>query len=75
MAVGLLLALLYLRTDNLFIVIGAHALIDAPTPLFASTFIGAYGLVLVFVVLAVLAWPLFTQKQGKRTQLRMSSSS
>jgi len=36
--IGIVFVLLYLRTNNLFIVIGIHALADAPTLIFASPF-------------------------------------
>ena len=68
--IGIVYAALYIRTRNLFVVVGAHALVDAPAPLFASTFVDTSTLTLIFVVLALLAWPLFNGKLGKRTQLR-----
>jgi membrane protease YdiL (CAAX protease family) len=39
-AIGVLLALVYLRTGNLLLAVGLHALNDAPTVLFASTVVG-----------------------------------
>jgi membrane protease YdiL (CAAX protease family) len=74
MGIGLIYALLYLRTNNLFLVIGVHALRDAATPLFTSTFVESYTLVLVLTVALLLAWPLFTRRQGKPAQLRMAAS-
>ena len=53
---GVLFTLVYLRTDNLFIVTGIHALGNAPTTLFASipALQGASSSLLIYV-LAVLA--------------------
>ena len=55
---GVLLAILYLRTGNLFVAMVVHALVNAPTLLFASPIsgsilAGALGLVLI------VGWPLF----------------
>jgi membrane protease YdiL (CAAX protease family) len=69
LGIGVLYALLYLRTNNLFLVIGVHALGDASTPLFTSTLVGSSTLVLVFAAVALLVWPLFTRQQGKRPHL------
>ncbi|HEY6684952.1 MAG TPA: CPBP family intramembrane glutamic endopeptidase [Propionibacteriaceae bacterium] len=57
MAIGILLALLYMRTGNLFLVIGVHALIDASTSVVASTVVPPDLLVLLLAVVALLAWP------------------
>ncbi|MCS5479938.1 CPBP family intramembrane metalloprotease [Corynebacterium sp. YIM 101645] len=54
---GILLALLYVRTANLFIVIGVHALMDAPTALVSSSIIDAGLLVLLLAVLLLGLWP------------------
>ncbi len=54
MAIGTLFALLYLRTGNLFLVIGVHALIDASTPVVASTVIAPHLLVVLFALVALL---------------------
>jgi membrane protease YdiL (CAAX protease family) len=75
LGLGVLYALLYLRTNNLFLVIGVHALGDAPVPLFMSTLVGSSTLVLVFAVVALLVWPLFTRKQGERPHLGVAVSS
>jgi membrane protease YdiL (CAAX protease family) len=65
--IGLLLAVVYLRTANLFIVIGLHALNDNPTVLFSPTFLSndLLGLILVcvFALLLILFWPTFTQRR------------
>jgi len=55
--IGIALVLLYRRTGNLFIVIGVHALIDAPTPLIRPTLIGPSYLVIALGVLLLLLWP------------------
>lgn len=54
---GILLALLYVRTANLFIVIGVHALMNAPTALFSSTVIDASMLVILLAILLLCLWP------------------
>jgi CAAX protease family protein len=54
--VGVVFALVYVRTGNLFIVVGLHALYDAPTLLFANS--GRPSMVMLLVVaLALLVWP------------------
>lgn len=55
-AIGVILALLYLRTRNLFLVIGIHALYDAPTALLAHGGVAAL-LALGLAVLILLLWP------------------
>jgi membrane protease YdiL (CAAX protease family) len=57
MAIGILLAMLYLRTGNLFVVIGVHALIDASTPVVAATVVAPQVLVLFFGLVMLLVWP------------------
>lgn len=53
---GVIFALLYLRTCNLFVVIGIHALYDAPTALLTHG--GAPSqIALGLVMLALLLWP------------------
>jgi len=65
--IGLLLAVVYLRTGNLFLVVGLHALNDSPTILFSPTFLSndLLGLIIVFVfaLLLLLFWPLFTKRR------------
>lgn len=48
---GILLALLYVRTNNLFIVIGVHALMNAPTALVSSPTIDVSVLVILLAAL------------------------
>lgn len=55
-AIGVIFALLYLRTRNLFLVIGIHALYDAPTALLAHGGVAAL-LALGLAVLILLLWP------------------
>jgi len=64
MMVGALFGMLFLRTGNLFVVAGAHALINDPIPLFA-TVIDPALLVLVAVAGLVLAWPLLSRRVGR----------
>jgi membrane protease YdiL (CAAX protease family) len=67
MSIGVLYGLLYLRTKNLFLVIGVHALVDAPPALFAATFLDSSTLTLLIAMLALLAWTLISRKEGKRS--------
>lgn len=53
---GILLALLYVRTNNLFIVIGVHTLMNAPTALVSSPAIDASVLIILLAILLCL-WP------------------
>ena len=53
---GIVYSLLYLRTDNLFLVMGVHALGNAPTFLIAPT-IGTPNLLLLFTVVIWILWP------------------
>ena len=64
MMVGALFGMLFLRTGNLFVVAGAHALINDPIPLFA-TVVDPAVLVLVAVSGLVLAWPLLSRRVGR----------
>ena len=65
--ISLLLAIVYLRTSNLFVVVGLHALNDSPTVLFSPTFLSndllGFILVLVFAALLLLFWPHFTRRK------------
>ncbi len=62
LAIGVIYALLYLRTQNLFLVIGVHALYDAPTALFAPTLVGSSLLLLAATVVTLLVWPRVTRR-------------
>ena len=53
---GIILAIVYLRTGNLFIAIVIHALGNAPTPVLMP-FVPSPSLQLVFTLLLLLAWP------------------
>ncbi|MCH7640130.1 MAG: CPBP family intramembrane metalloprotease, partial [Bacteroidetes bacterium] len=61
--VGLLFATLYLRTGNLFVAAGAHALINQPTTLFAAPVDPAL-IVLVGVACLLLIWPTLNRRIG-----------
>jgi len=54
--VGGLFTVFYLRTKNLFLTIGFHALNNAPTPIFQSTEAGAQGTMIVLGILLLLLW-------------------
>lgn len=53
---GLLLALLYYRTGNLFVAVGLHSFLNTPTMLVGSQSVGISVAAALVVVLAV-AWP------------------
>lgn len=53
---GVVLALVYLRTGNLFVAIGLHALLNAPTLLFAGGETPAM-VMLAVVALVLIVWP------------------
>lgn len=59
---GTLYTLIYLKTDNLFVVVGVHALGNAPITLFASvpllTGAGASILIYTLVIIVLFVWPL-----------------
>src|SRR5690606_32107815 len=59
---GVLYTLLYLRTDNLFLVVGVHALGNTPTTLFATapvlTGAGASMLIYLLAVTATFLYPM-----------------
>lgn len=59
--VGALFAVLYLRTGNLFVAAGAHALINDPVPLFAAP-VDPSLVVLVAVAALMLAWPTLARR-------------
>ena len=53
---GLIYGVLYLRTENLFFVMGMHALGNAPTPL-VRPLIGSSNLVLLLAIIWAVVWP------------------
>jgi membrane protease YdiL (CAAX protease family) len=65
LALGVLLTLLYLRTGNLLLVVGVHALINTPTLLVASP--ASHEIVEVLAVLLLVAWPRLTRTMSRRT--------
>lgn len=67
---GTLYTLLYLRTDNLFLVVGVHALGNTPTTLFATAPVltGAGASMLIYL-LAVTATFLYPMLRAQRTHL------
>lgn len=58
---GVMLALLYLRTRNLWIGVGIHGLVNAPTSLFTATMPAE-----TFLVLLVIAWPWLVRNPQQR---------
>lgn len=66
--VGLLLVLLYLRTRNLWICIGIHGLVNAPTPVVT----GASGPEW-FLVILIIGWPWIARRPQHRGFARVES--
>jgi len=57
---GIIMALLYMRTCNLFLVIGIHALIDTNTSLFSNIEDSVEAAVYVaLMILVLIVWPVF----------------
>lgn len=69
---GIFYALIYLRTDNLFLAVGAHALGNAPTTWFATTpaldGAGASYLMYALIALALFGVPLMRAARGMVTR-------
>jgi hypothetical protein len=67
---GVLFTLIYLRTDNLFLVVGIHALGNAPTTLFATAPVlqgsGASLLIYALAAVGVFGLPLLLRAWQKR---------
>jgi membrane protease YdiL (CAAX protease family) len=63
---GLIYGLLYLRTENLFLVMGIHALGNAPTSLFVSS-IGESNLILLMAIIWAVFWPKLRKWEKKDT--------
>jgi membrane protease YdiL (CAAX protease family) len=74
---GVLYALVYLRTRNLFIVVGIHALGNAPTSLFASSTLflndGASILIYTLLIAALLYPPLLKLLNTRKQALRQAA--
>lgn len=66
---GVLLALLYWRTANLYVVVGIHALSNTPVPIVEERIdLSTYGVITAVASLAVmLAWPQAPLKIGANT--------
>jgi membrane protease YdiL (CAAX protease family) len=62
-AVGVCYTIIYWRTDNLFVVVGAHTMGNAPTTLFATApFLAGDGetvLIYLMIALAIFLYPMF----------------
>lgn len=69
---GLIYGILYLRTENLFFVMGVHALGNAPTSLFISS-IGASNLVILFAIIWAVVWPKLRKWEAKGSALGNST--
>lgn len=74
LAWGILYTLIYLKTDNLFLVVGVHALGNAPTTLFASTPVmassGASFVINCLAVLVLFGLPML-RAYGRRFGLHL----
>jgi hypothetical protein len=60
---GVFYTLMYLRTDNLFVVVGAHTMGNAPTTLFATAPLlygnGEAAVIYLMIALAIFLYPIF----------------
>jgi len=65
---GLTFALLYHRTDNIFIVIGIHALFNEPNSLFFPRWIGSI-LIYILAIVIILFYPFFISKLSKEKEI------
>jgi len=65
---GVFLCWVYLRTGNLFIAVGVHALINKPTSLLECVFAPQHVLS-ILVILMLLLWPLLTRPRGRALPL------
>lgn len=65
-AAGLFGAALYLRTRNLFVVVGVHALVNAPTPLVASP-LSPFGVTVALSVALWIVWPWLARRGSARS--------
>jgi membrane protease YdiL (CAAX protease family) len=63
MLIGVIFALLYLRTRNLFMVVGVHALVNAPTSVFVASYVGPSYLALLLALVTIVAWPRVSESQ------------
>jgi uncharacterized protein len=64
--VGVLLLLLYLRTRNLWIAIGVHGLVNAPTPLVSNPIPWE-----IYLVVLLVAWPWLARRPEHRGLARI----
>ncbi len=67
---GVFYTIIYLRTDNLFVVVGAHAMGNVPTTLFATA-PGLEGngeavLIYAMIIVAMFLYPMFRPQRQKR---------
>jgi len=69
---GLIYGVLYLRTENLFFVMGVHALGNAPTSLFVSS-LGASNLVILFAIIWAVVWSKLRKWEAKGSVLGNST--
>jgi hypothetical protein len=64
---GVVFALVYLRTGNLFLAVGVHALTNDPAPLFVDPPL-ARAIVLGLTVLLLVVWPHFRRRLERRSE-------
>ena len=62
--VGVFFCWVYLRTGNLFIAVGVHALINKPTALLECV-LAPQHVLLILVILMLLLWPLLTRPRDR----------
>ena len=70
---GVIMALLYLRTSNLFLIVGIHALIDTNTSLFNGIEDSVeHGIYVFLMILLLILWPVFRIRNPWITESRVS---
>ncbi|MBN1859141.1 CPBP family intramembrane metalloprotease [Candidatus Bipolaricaulota bacterium] len=65
LGLGALFAVIYLRTGNLFLAVGIHALLNRPTPL--VDFSSSSTVLLVLTALLLIVWPWISRNHGGRS--------
>jgi membrane protease YdiL (CAAX protease family) len=72
---GIFFACIYLRTGNLFLAIGIHALFNTPTALFAPV-LPSQAILGALVILALVAWPRLTTHRTRKlgTPIRIGAT-
>ncbi len=65
LGLGALFAVIYLRTGNLLLAVGIHALLNRPTPL--VSFASSSTVLLVLTAVLLVVWPWMSRNRGERS--------